>query len=169
MALGGCLAIFAAFSHVVAADDQSPPSEARSRAAVHALELALAQGRLWGEPLAAHDFARVALTKDAAAKARTLLWQRHAALIVKERAAEINASVLTLDKHVMPLFHTSFGQQPKAGWSLWISMHGGGGAPKVVNDQQWENQKRLYRLEEGIYVAPRTDRQLESVARGPHR
>jgi hypothetical protein len=34
-------------------------------------------------------------------------------------------------------------------------MHGGGGAPAAVNDQQWENQKQLYKLEEGIYVAPR--------------
>jgi dienelactone hydrolase len=34
-------------------------------------------------------------------------------------------------------------------------MHGGGGAPKAVNDSQWENQKRLYTLEEGVYVVPR--------------
>jgi hypothetical protein len=34
-------------------------------------------------------------------------------------------------------------------------MHGGGGAPAKVNDSQWENQKKLYRLEEGVYVAPR--------------
>jgi predicted esterase len=39
--------------------------------------------------------------------------------------------------------------------SLWISMHGGGGAPARVNDQQWQNQIRLYQPEEGIYVAPR--------------
>jgi predicted esterase len=38
---------------------------------------------------------------------------------------------------------------------IWISMHGGGGAPAQVNDQQWENQKRLYQPAEGIYVAPR--------------
>jgi len=36
-----------------------------------------------------------------------------------------------------------------------ISMHGGGGAPTKVNNQQWENQKKLYRLEEGVYVVPR--------------
>ncbi|MFM9118192.1 MAG: dienelactone hydrolase family protein, partial [Planctomycetota bacterium] len=35
------------------------------------------------------------------------------------------------------------------------SMHGGGGAPKAVNDSQWENQKRLYTLKEGVYVVPR--------------
>lgn len=34
-------------------------------------------------------------------------------------------------------------------------MHGGGGAPAQVNDQQWDNQKRLYQPAEGVYVAPR--------------
>jgi dienelactone hydrolase len=34
-------------------------------------------------------------------------------------------------------------------------MHGGGGAPPQVNDQQWQNQIRLYEPAEGIYVAPR--------------
>jgi hypothetical protein len=34
-------------------------------------------------------------------------------------------------------------------------MHGGGGAPAEVNDKQWDNQKRLYKPEEGVYVAPR--------------
>src|SRR5690606_6946618 len=28
-------------------------------------------------------------------------------------------------------------------------------APAAVNDGQWENQKHLYSLKEGIYVAPR--------------
>jgi pimeloyl-ACP methyl ester carboxylesterase len=34
-------------------------------------------------------------------------------------------------------------------------MHGGGGAPTEVNDQQWQNQIKLYQPEEGIYIAPR--------------
>jgi predicted esterase len=55
----------------------------------------------------------------------------------------------------MPFFYKIFGDKPKGGRSMYISMHGGGGAPKRVNDSQWENQKRLYKLEEGVYVAPR--------------
>ena len=39
--------------------------------------------------------------------------------------------------------------------SLFISMHGGGGAPAKVNDQQWNNQIQLYVPKEGWYVAPR--------------
>jgi poly(3-hydroxybutyrate) depolymerase len=34
-------------------------------------------------------------------------------------------------------------------------MHGGGGTTKQVNDGQWENQKKLYTLTEGVYLAPR--------------
>jgi len=48
-----------------------------------------------------------------------------------------------------------FGQAPAEGSSLWISLHGGGGAPTEVNDQQWNNQIKLYEPEEGIYIAPR--------------
>jgi pimeloyl-ACP methyl ester carboxylesterase len=39
--------------------------------------------------------------------------------------------------------------------SLFISMHGGGGAPARINDQQWQNQIKLYKPKEGYYVAPR--------------
>ena len=55
----------------------------------------------------------------------------------------------------MPFFYKTFGKKPDGGRSLWISLHGGGGAPKAVNDSQWENQKKLYTVEEGIYLAPR--------------
>jgi hypothetical protein len=44
------------------------------------------------------------------------------------------------------------------GRSLFISMHGGGGAPPQVNESQWRNQIKLgqgYAPEEGIYLAPR--------------
>ena len=55
----------------------------------------------------------------------------------------------------MPFFYKIFGEEPPDGRSLYISMHGGGGAPKEVNDQQWKNQQRLYQPPEGVYVAPR--------------
>ncbi|MBQ8452826.1 MAG: alpha/beta hydrolase [Prevotella sp.] len=56
---------------------------------------------------------------------------------------------------VMPLWAATYGEKPADGRSLWISLHGGGSAPAEVNDQQWENQKHLYRPSEGVYVAPR--------------
>ena len=73
---------------------------------------------------------------------------------VKEEA-EFRARVLKLDALEMPFWFATYGEKPAAGRSLFISMHGGGGAPKEVNDQQWENQKKLYQPKEGVYVAPR--------------
>ena len=133
----------------------SPVKESASRAAVDALKAELDKGDPWGEVIAARSFSQVPLTKSDAARAKELLWQRHAVRIAKEREAEIAKGVLRDGKHSMPIFLTTFGKEPKDGWSLWISMHGGGGAPTYVNDQQWENQKHLYQLDEGIYVAPR--------------
>lgn len=130
-------------------------SNEASGLAVAALDAILDKGGLWGEELARKEFARVALTKDDATRARELLWKHHAALIAKEREPEIKAGLLKWEKMEMPIFLKTFGKEPKEGWSLWISMHGGGGAPKAVNDSQWENQKRLYTLEEGIYAVPR--------------
>jgi poly(3-hydroxybutyrate) depolymerase len=73
-----------------------------------------------------------------------------------ERAAELKSGVLAVDGARMPIWATQFGPKSKDGTRpLWISMHGGGGAPAKVNDQQWDNQKRLYQPAEGVYVAPR--------------
>lgn len=83
------------------------------------------------------------------------LLEEHVARVRRERAEEMDAKVLRIGELAMPFDFTVFGDEPEDGHSLWISMHGGGGAPARVNDQQWDNQKRLYRLEEGIYVAPR--------------
>ena len=55
----------------------------------------------------------------------------------------------------MPIWLWKYGEKPADGRSLWISLHGGGNTHPAMNDQQWENQKRLYRPAEGVYVAPR--------------
>ncbi len=83
------------------------------------------------------------------------LFEERCAAIARERAAELEADAITLEGHTLRLLTKTFGAKPRGGRSLWISMHGGGGAPKEVNDQQWQNQIRLYDLDEGLYVAPR--------------
>lgn len=55
----------------------------------------------------------------------------------------------------MPLWWTVYGSKPKDGYSLYISLHGGGGTTQEFNDRQWENQKALYRPANAVYVAPR--------------
>ena len=101
--------------------------------------------------------------------AQQQLWTDHAAWIRATRAAEMQARELTDGKLKMPFYYKVFGDKPKDGRAMYISMHGGGGAPKKVNDSQWENQKRLYRLEEGVYVVPRANGHVESLAPGPYR
>ena len=67
----------------------------------------------------------------------------------------VRGKIVVQGDNRMPLFWTIYGKEPADGRSLWISLHGGGGAPKEVNDGQWQNQKFLYTPEEGVYVAPR--------------
>ena len=100
-------------------------------------------------------FGSVALTHADAAKARDLLWTDRLEFLRQERSMEMKSKVIRHGNLVMPFEYFVYGNKPKDGRSLFISMHGGGNAPKSVNNSQWENQKRLYRPKEGVYVAPR--------------
>ena len=105
--------------------------------------------------LGEQPFASVALSENAAKTAKELLHRDRVERARPGRQKELASNEISWQGITMPIFQKRFGQKPKDGWSLYISMHGGGGAPAPVNDSQWENQKRLYAPEEGIYVAPR--------------
>ena len=64
-------------------------------------------------------------------------------------------NIVEVNSLEMPIWKAVYGEEPSDGRSLWISLHGGGNTHPLVNDQQWVNQKRLYRPAEGVYVAPR--------------
>jgi len=55
----------------------------------------------------------------------------------------------------MPFDVQTFGREPEGGRSLWISLHGGGGTTKEVNDGQWDNQTKLYKPKDCYYICPR--------------
>ena len=98
----------------------------------------------------------VNLSKSEADAARERLWGEHASKLRADAKAEFDSKVLVADDGTkMPFWYAVYGDAPAGGRSLYISMHGGGGAPKEINDRQWENQKKLYTPEEGGYVAPR--------------
>ena len=101
------------------------------------------------------DWAKGDLSKADAQKAVDLIWADHRERLAKERLAEMEAKTIQLGDKKLRFLEKVFGEAPKGGRSLWISMHGGGGAPARVNDGQWKNQIRLYQPKEGIYVAPR--------------
>jgi hypothetical protein len=96
-----------------------------------------------------------ALTREQAATVMGWLVQARGEELQRERSAEMQASAITLGAHTLRWTEKTFGEAAFGARSLWISMHGGGGAPSAVNDQQWKNQLGLYQPVEGIYVAPR--------------
>ncbi|MBU6173865.1 MAG: polyhydroxyalkanoate depolymerase, partial [Planctomycetes bacterium] len=105
--------------------------------------------------LSQQPFAVEPLTKEQASEAERLLVEDYQTRQRVARREEFEARKLAIGDLKMPFAYKVFGDKPEGGRSLYISMHGGGGAPTKVNDSQWENQKRLYQLEEGVYVAPR--------------
>ena len=105
--------------------------------------------------VAAQPFAQRPLTKPEVAPIRAALVAHHREELRARDGAEFAAQVVTANGVSMRWSSTTFGAKPADGRRLWISLHGGGGAPPAVNDRQWENQKRLYEPAEGVYLAPR--------------
>lgn len=96
-----------------------------------------------------------ALTKSEAGELVAKLSVERLEALKTERAAEVGAKSITIGDKTLRWLQKDFGTAPAGKRSLWISMHGGGSAPAAVNDQQWQNQIRLYQPAEGIYLAPR--------------
>lgn len=126
-----------------------------SAGAVEDLKSWLATRPMDRPKLADQSFAATPLTKEEAAAAKQLLWDDFVATARAERNDEWKSRVLKIADKEMKFDVKVFGDKPAGGRSLFISMHGGGGAPARVNDQQWENQKKLYKPDEGVYIAPR--------------
>jgi len=139
---------------LVEIDLASQDHKSRSKSTVQSLAAVLAICGVETD-LEKLPIAKVALSKDDADVAAGLIWQAHAAAITSRRAEEMKNRVLTIGELKMPFWYETVGTPSATGRSLWISLHGGGGAPAEVNDGQWENQKKLYRPEEGVYLAPR--------------
>lgn len=146
--LAGVLAAFViAGASAVAAESVPSP--------VAALDVYLALPAVERPPLQRQAFARAPLTKSQAEEVVVRLRRDHAAQIRATRAAEMKAREVSLGGQSMPFHYSVHGERPPSGRSLFISLHGGGGAPAAVNDQQWHNQKSLYRPLEGVYLVPR--------------
>ena len=150
---------FTAGTERISVDDlgirKESPTAATPHSAVDQLKQYLAIPALDRPLLNEQPFARMPLSKADATQVTDILWQEHVAAIRADRAEEMENRELVLGDLRMPFDFTVFGEAPAGGRSLYISMHGGGGAPKRVNDRQWENQKRLYKPNEGIYLSPR--------------
>jgi poly(3-hydroxybutyrate) depolymerase len=95
------------------------------------------------------------LSKAEASKLAEEKWTTLREHLAQDRAAEMKERSITIDGKTMRFLEKKFGEAPEDGRPLFISMHGGGGAPAQVNDQQWQNQIRLYQPEGSLYIAPR--------------
>lgn len=95
------------------------------------------------------------LTKEQAGQVASKLWAEKTSGIKAQLQEEVDKDEIKFGDKTMRLLVKQFGQAPTTGAALYISMHGGGNAPAHINDQQWQNQIKLYEPEEGFYVAPR--------------
>ena len=72
----------------------------------------------------------------------TAAWQRaELAALQKDHAANL---VRAGDKQ-SPFVTKQLGEKPAGGWPLVIAMHGGGNAPKELNDSQWRHMQIYYK------------------------
>jgi poly(3-hydroxybutyrate) depolymerase len=93
------------------------------------------------------------------AAVRDRLWQRYRSEVQADatRIAEHRTRTLQFDGATMRYSMTTVGDAPERGHALYIALHGGGGAPAQVNDEQWQQMQRYYlaSISAGLYVAPR--------------
>lgn len=99
--------------------------------------------------------AQTNLSKAEAATLAATELQAKLAIQKPKAEAEWAAKQIQFKNYTMKFTTKIFGDKPADGRSLYISLHGGGGTTAKVNNQQWENQKRLYKLKEGVYFVPR--------------
>jgi poly(3-hydroxybutyrate) depolymerase len=87
------------------------------------------------------------------------LWAKYRAQVEidPERLAELEERQLTYQDKSMQFSLSVKGDEPEAGYPLYIALHGGGGTASSINDGQWEHMKTYYldSVDQGIYVAPR--------------
>jgi len=132
------------------------------------LEKSLNEPTLDLKKLTEQPFTSEPMDSKTANLAKEMIIKAYKKQIQNDRMKELSEKVFRDGRLEMPYDFQIYGEKPSTGRSLWISLHGGGGAPKQVNDQQWQNQKKLYKPEEGIYLAPRAPTNTWNLWHEPH-
>jgi predicted esterase len=57
---------------------------------------------------------------------------------------DFEAKQVRFGQYLSPYTVKIVGTRPRTGWPLFIAMHGGGNAPKEINDNQWQVMQRYY-------------------------
>ena len=68
--------------------------------------------------------------------------------------SDFEAHLVRFEQYVSPYTVKQVGVRPVGGWPLFVALHGGGGAPKEVNDSQWKHMQIYYKdhPEQGGYL-----------------
>ncbi|MGH7222352.1 MAG: transglutaminase domain-containing protein, partial [Gemmataceae bacterium] len=92
------------------------------------------------------DAALDRLLADREDAVRRAVWEAYrAAPLHAEAKKAFEQNQVRFKQHLSPYVVRKVGKRPANGWPLVIAMHGGGGAPKEVNDSQWRIMQRYYR------------------------
>ena len=102
---------------------------------------------------------------------REIAWAAYKASPAHESLRrEFEAKIVATKDRKSPYLWRHVGQKPADGWALVIAMHGGGGAPERVNDQQWRSMFERYYKEHPeaggyVYLALRPQQRVERLLR----
>ncbi|MFO0952854.1 MAG: transglutaminase domain-containing protein [Isosphaeraceae bacterium] len=81
-------------------------------------------------------------------EARAAAWQAYRSSPAHEPLRkEYEAKTVSTKDRTSPYLWRHVGTKPKDGWAQVIAMHGGGNAPKPVNDRQWQGMFTRYYID----------------------
>ncbi|QVL32011.1 hypothetical protein KIH39_24775 [Telmatocola sphagniphila] len=101
-----------------------------------------------------------ALLSSNEAAVRAAVWKAYQTSPIQDGLkADHEKKIVTHDKYQSAYTVKTVGKKPANGWGLFIAMHGGGNAPKSLNDSQWKTMQIYYKdqpdLGGYLYVALR--------------
>ena len=96
------------------------------------------------------------LSRSEAKSLKEKLYEDHKKNVLSNRSKEMQDQLIKIGENEMKFDLSFFGPEPETGWSLYFSLHGGGGVPDSVNENQWIRHKTLYTFKEGIVLVPRS-------------
>lgn len=101
-------------------------------------------------------FANKKLAKSDVQQVASVIKSKRAEFVNNNYKAQWDNGELVNGEYKMKFTTKVFGEEPKDGRSMYISLHGGGNTHPLINDGQWKNQKALYAPKEGVYFVPRS-------------
>jgi len=85
------------------------------------------------------------------AAVRRTVWKAYQGAPIHAAAkADFDQQQARYEKHLSAYTIRKVGNRPVRGWPLFIALHGGGGAPKQLNDSQWKEMEHHYRDQNSV-------------------